>query len=236
MNDPDFVTLWKKRTRWAIPTAVLATVCFGLLAFFVLKNPVNAFDTAIHDWFVGIRVAFLNPLIVAISYTGNWQAITPVCALLLFLPKTRKRFGLPLSTAALTCVGIYQLSKRLIARPRPSRDFFLLEQDGFSFPSGHAMTSVVFFFLLAMILWDLARERDPNARFGGWSVLSLVWALLISVSRLYVGVHWATDILGGWCVSVILCIAFMAIWDVGLLSRKRVRAELAEQSRNRPAD
>ena len=226
MNDPDFVTLWKKKTRWAVPAAAFAVVCFALLTFFVLRNPVNGFDTAIHDWFVGIRVRFLNPLIVGISYTGNWQAITPVCAILLLVPKTRKRFGLPLSTAALTCVGIYEISKKLIGRPRPSHDFFLLEQDGFSFPSGHAMTSVVFFTLLAMILWDIRCEKESGAKFGGWSWLCIVWALLISLSRLYVGVHWATDILGGWCISCILIIAFAAIWDIGILSRKRVRKEL----------
>jgi undecaprenyl-diphosphatase len=228
MNDTDFVTLWKKKTRWAVPAAACAAIAFAALCFFVIQNPVNGFDTAIHDWFVAIRVRFLNPLIIAITYSGNWQAITPVCAVLLAIPKTRKRFGLPLATAALTCVGIYELSKKLIGRPRPSHDFFLVEQGGFSFPSGHAMTSVVFFFLLAMILWDLRCEKTPGAKFGGWSWLCVVWAFLIGLSRLYVGVHWATDILGGWCISCILIIAFAAIWDIGILSRKRVRAELRD--------
>ncbi|MBR5741609.1 MAG: hypothetical protein IKX91_03545, partial [Firmicutes bacterium] len=102
MNDAEFVTLWKQRTRWAVPAAAFAVICFTLLTFFVLRNPVNDFDTAVHDWFVAIRVRFLNPVIIAITYSGNWQAITPVCAVLLAIPKTRKRFGLPLSTAALT--------------------------------------------------------------------------------------------------------------------------------------
>lgn len=212
---------FKSRLKYEIPLAAVFAAIFAFLCVYTIQNPVNAFDEAVHDAFVNIRVPFLNPVIVLISYSGNWQTITAVCAILLLIRKTRRHYGLPLSCACLSCVGIYQAAKYLMKRPRPDHAYFLLEQSGYSFPSGHALTAVVFFLLLAMIIQTRSKAKDTVSKNRGWAILCVVWALLIGLSRLYVGVHWATDILGGWCLSVIVILIFSEIFKVGFASGTR---------------
>jgi len=78
--------------------------------------------------------------------------------------------------------------KLLLSRPRPSLFTPLVSASGFSFPSGHVTASVATFGFLAVLLW---REK----RFG-WAIASLVLVPLVALSRIYLGVHYPSDVLG----------------------------------------
>ncbi len=96
----------------------------------------------------------------------------------------------------LTTLGLQVSLKVLVARPRPHLWPELIPQYGFAFPSGHALASTTFYPLLA---WDVGRGW-PRARPLAWS-LAIGLALFIGVGRLYLGVHWPSDVLAGWALG-----------------------------------
>ena len=100
----------------------------------------------------------------------------------------------------LVCVlALNQLLKAIVQRPRPD-GFRLIAETGYSFPSGHSMISMAFFGLLVWMVWTYEKDR-VLARI--WSVLFSLVIVMVGVSRIYLGVHYASDVLGGFCVSLI---------------------------------
>ena len=106
-----------------------------------------------------------------------------------------KKIIYPLATAAcIINLLIYKLFKALVQRPRPDRSFWLVLENGFSFPSGHSMNGM---FCYGMMMY-LAYRNIENARLRT-GILILIGLLipLIAFSRVYLGVHYPTDVIGG---------------------------------------
>lgn len=88
--------------------------------------------------------------------------------------------------------------KAIFVRPRPDIVAHLVQVDTTSFPSGHAMNSAIVFLTLGTLL---ARTRADRATSTYLVVAAMVLTLLVGVSRVYLGVHWPSDVLAGWCVG-----------------------------------
>ena len=163
-------------------------------------------DASILIWIQdNIRAAMLNPAVKFITHLGDrglmWILLTLV---LLAIPRTR-RVGLMCMISMLIGMVITNLViKNWMARPRPYtliKDLLLMieRQKDFSFPSGHATNS----FACAWVLF----RRAPK-RFG---IPALILALLIALSRVYVGVHYPTDVLAGIVIGILSAAAAMRI-------------------------
>jgi len=96
----------------------------------------------------------------------------------------------------LTTLGLQEGLKVVVARPRPHLWPWLIAPSGYAFPSGHALASATFYPLLAR---DVGR-RWPAGRLLAWS-LAFLLALFIGVGRLYLGVHWPSDVVAGWALG-----------------------------------
>lgn len=94
--------------------------------------------------------------------------------------------------------AIQEALKLLVARPRPALWPALVPQSGYSFPSGHALAAATFYPLLA---WTWGRARPSETR-AAWGVAILL-ASYIGFGRLYLGVHWPTDVLAGWSLGAV---------------------------------
>lgn len=124
---------------------------------------------------------------------------TIVCSLWLWLAG-RWRLGATLLAVALVGRGMSELQKMIIARPRPALEYHLVNVKTQSFPSGHATSSMVFYLALALALAGHSRWKTQAVS------AALLVSLLIGVSRVMLGVHWPSDVVGGW--------AFGACWVI----------------------
>ena len=97
--------------------------------------------------------------------------------------------------------------KQIVQRPRPD-GFRLIAESGYSFPSGHSMVSMAFFGLLVWMVWTY--EKDKAMRLVWCALFSLV-IVMVGVSRIYLGVHYASDVLAGFCVSLLWLVFYTKI-------------------------
>lgn len=194
---------------------------FILLACLVKTGATADFDWNISNAFFGFRNPGLNTVVEGITYLGEWQVIAVLCLLLLVFPASRKTLGIPVAACALVSTAIRGLIKPFVARPRPDESFWLVEEDGFSFPSGHSITSMAVFALLIFLLWYCYRHEISFSKheFGKnrvmiATVVLVCIALAIGFSRIYVGVHFFCDVLGGWSagLGVAACTAGMVVY------------------------
>ncbi len=108
-----------------------------------------------------------------------------------------------------------KLLKHLVARPRPATNGELALAHGFSFPSGHALASALFYGSLALLLC----YSNANARLKTIiAVLLLFWIFLMAYDRVYLGVHYPSDVLGGFCLGIAWSCCSLALY-LGVLKR-----------------
>ena len=188
-----------KITKHPLYAALNALMSFGLAGMltYLLVSAYNMgptpIDLAVLKFMVSIRNDFLNAVVAAITHCGDTVTIVALCAILVILP-TRKKYGFPLTLAALTGLAIYKPMKHIFLRARPDVMYHIVEQGGYSFPSGHTTSSIIVYGLLLYLI----RKHCKNEKLKNiLSVVCILLACLIPPSRLYVGVHWATDVLCG---------------------------------------
>ncbi|MGL6235031.1 MAG: phosphatase PAP2 family protein [Segniliparus sp.] len=171
---------------------------------------VPAVDQQAHDWFVAHRVGWLDPVEKAISLFGSTTTVVLVTmllsGLLLWRARAPKQATFLAMTTTLSCVVLFSV-KMLVKRLRPPSAQWLADGPGYSFPSGHATLSAA----LATALVVLVLRRAAQA--WVWPVVGagVLFSLLVGVSRLYLGVHWLTDVLAGWTLGVLVALAAGAV-------------------------
>jgi membrane-associated phospholipid phosphatase len=186
-----------------------------MLTLLVYLFPVNPHDQEVSEEVQELSHAFLDRIMVLISYPGYFPRsviMIGITALVLFMKRyTREAIFVLLTTlSGVISTGI----KLLINRPRPSADLVaIVEQaEGMSFPSGHVTMYVMFFgfvALLTLVLKGFSRRLRLV-------VLAFCFFMILAVplSRLYLGAHWFSDVLGGFLIGttflVILIIFYLA--------------------------
>ena len=149
-----------------------------------------------------------------LTWLGSNAVLIPAVVVLggLFLRRRRDWRPLALLAAALGgAVALYDIAKPLVGRPRPPSSIWIGHYSGAAFPSGHATQAVAFYAALALIL---SRGASHGRRALAWSGAALA-ALVVGASRVYLGAHWLTDVLGGYAlgatwVAVLVTIALVA--------------------------
>lgn len=194
-----------------IPTFSIVAIC--LAGFFVLwlmveMGHASLIDDPVRSAVISMRSAWLTPIMKVITYMGNWQTITIICLFLLIIKKTRITYGVPLSIGALFVSLANKGIKAIVMRPRPDAEMFLIEQGGWSFPSGHAITSMFFF---GMLIWLIRRNITNHRTANVLTVLLAIPMILIGISRVYLGVHYPTDVLAGWCLGIIVIVVMSEV-------------------------
>ncbi|MFH1990459.1 MAG: phosphatase PAP2 family protein [Patescibacteria group bacterium] len=137
---------------------------------------------------------------IFITYLGNWQTIIGlgiVAFVVLWLMRKKRETGF-LAVALVSGEIIKELLKILIHRQRPDESLALIQESGYSFPSGHAVMSVIFYGMICYFIYQVCKNK--------WQriislIITVVLVFLIGFSRIYLGVHWASDVFTGWFIG-----------------------------------
>ncbi|CAN5183048.1 N/A [soil metagenome] len=188
-----------KRMYRYIPV-LLAAVFVGL-AYFATTNRTLSADNAILRAVHSIASPWLDSIIRSATNLGDPRLI-PIVGLILAIMFLRQKRDQLASSIVIGLVGVSALSavlKLVYSRVRPELWARLITEPSFSFPSGHAMTSMAFYCLALYLTW--------NTRWR-WSIgiIGAAYVLLVGFSRLYLGVHYPTDVIGGW----LACLAWLS--------------------------
>lgn len=229
MSDPS--TDKKQQTRWSRWLALLSTefiitllllfssiIVFVYAVNMVFVQKTTSFDENVFSYISQLVNPFRTSLMVFISFLGKHTFLIPANLVLLcyylFIRKNN-RITIRISALALTSLSIMFMLKLSFQRSRP--DIPLLEKvSGFSFPSGHALMSVTFYGLLIYIVW---KEIKPRWLRLSIIVLLFLLILLIGISRIYLRVHYASDVIAGFAVG--LAWLLLALWSIEKIEQKR---------------
>lgn len=162
---------------------------------------VTTYDPPVWRAFVDARSPARTVLAKIVTEAGSTLAMTILASAAAILLWWRRSRG-DAVMVAVTSIGaglLVFVTKRVVGRQRPPQDYRLVDETNLSFPSGHALVSVAMLGVLTLVA--LPHLRATWARIA--LVLgALLFAVAIGLSRLYLGVHWATDVLGGWVVGL----------------------------------
>ncbi len=197
---------WMGRNAWRFVLLFIG-VLLPLAAFVALADEVHEFEEFHFDapllWKMhAVSSPGLDAFFVFISKVGYQWGVIPADILIVLALLAFRRWR-EASFAALSFIGSALLnlgSKQFFQRDRPSLWESIAPESTYSFPSGHAMGSATLAAVVILLAWN-TRWRWP-ALIGG-----VLFAGAVSLSRVYLGVHYPSDILGGWCAAL--------VWVVG---------------------
>ena len=178
-----------------------------------------AFDAPVIEAVRGSGPRWLRAVMIDLTALGSTTVLTLATIAAIVLLATRRHWLTALLVAAATASGAtaVTLIKGLFARARPDVAQHLVEVSGKSFPSGHAANSAIVYLTIAALATQVVHGRGTRN-----AIVTLAAGLVfaIGLSRVYVGVHWPSDVLTGWTFGALWAGAW---WIAGARIRARVR-------------
>ena len=214
-------TLWRlfaALVLFATPTIIIAKIITELRE----TTPIYR-DTAFLQWFHQFSSPFLDWFAKIITNIGDIIIVVPVTVLLVaYLLYRRQRRAATFLLFGVGGAAVIGLTlKLLFQRARPELWTHLVTENGYSFPSGHAMMSSALALSIAALLWP--------TKYRWWAIgVGGFYVVIVGLSRLYLGVHFPTDVIGGWCLSFLWVLIIKMIID--RIPIHRVAAVIKEES------
>lgn len=169
---------------------VIASVLAALTALFWSSQ----LDEAVSRLIYSLRFSALTEMMKGISWLGYVYFLVPINILILIgLFRKDRLMALTIPLGTLFVWQLSEMMKKWVGRPRPDIAP-LVTETSFSFPSGHAMSNTAFYLLIMMFL--------PNNKYIRYICISMI--VLMNFSRVYLGVHWPSDVLGGSAIAMIM--------------------------------
>lgn len=149
---------------------------------------------------------FATPIAKFITNFGGAIFLITLTVILFILIKNKK-IGLSILTNLVVIAGLNQVIKRILQRPRPT-EYKIIEETGYSFPSGHSMVSMAFYGYLIYLIYKYVKNKYIK-----WiSIIALsILICFIGISRIYLGVHYTSDVLGGFLLSISYLIIYVSV-------------------------
>ncbi len=159
---------------------------------------------------------FATPIAKFITNFGGAIFLIGLTVLLIILIKNKK-IGLSIFANLVIITGLNQLLKRILQRPRPT-EFRIVEETGYSFPSGHSMVSMAFYGYLIYLIYKYVKNKYIK-----WSLIVLLSCLIVGIgtSRIYLGVHYTSDVLGGFLISVSYLVIYISAVNKFLIGKNK---------------
>ena len=189
---------------WII--CVLSFIGFAIILIKYHNNALFNFDMSIYTKVTNIRNDNLTNILKIITYLGEYKLLI-LATILLFIFSKKKMFSIYLGLVSIGSFGINFFIKHIVQRPRPNWNF-IISEDGYSFLSNHSIAMLTFYGFILYYLWKSNINKV-------YKVLSTIFILLIMIvvpfSRIYLGVHYPSDVLAGLLFGLSFLIAFIQI-------------------------
>ena len=188
-------------------SAIIALIVFSIRKPIRKHKPI---DMLIFDKIKPGINAINNKIMLFITFLGKHQFLIPANLILIFyflLVKRQNWFSIRVITIAMSSLVLMLLLKQLFQRKRPLSPL-LKAAKGLSFPSGHAIMAVTFYGLVIYIL-----QHTITIDWLKWLAIVLVFVLIISIgfSRVYLRVHYASDVAGGFIIGLLWLLLSLAV-------------------------
>jgi membrane-associated phospholipid phosphatase len=205
----------KRFSRRLLIEIGLFLICLFFFVY-IVRTVVLENKSTLDDWgwnlVAPFRSAPMTSFMQTITFMGSWYFLTPAYLLLIFYNlfyRKRRSLSLDIASIAVTSTLVMFTIKEIFKRERPLEPL-LHEVPGFSFPSGHSFSSFTFFGLLVYIIAD--SKRLPAGLKWILGISCLLIAALIASSRVYLKVHYPSDVIGGFLLCVIwLGVSFVVL-------------------------
>ena len=204
---------WFKRfvRDWLVVVLVgtTALVGFAKVGEDVFAHESTSFDGAVQAWMLTHQIPLLDTIFVWITRVGGvtGMSVLALAGAAYLWYRGHRRVASGVLAVPVVAITLFSVVKRIYARPRPLGLGGRVDSS-YSFPSGHATASAAVCCTLAYVLW---REGFIGRRTA--LVFAVLAPLLIGTSRLYLNVHWATDVLGGWSVGLFIAVLSAALYN-----------------------
>lgn len=195
---------WQAARTRTVVAVVLLLVFTALLVLVAGFQQPPGVDTGVRQWFVEHRSSALTAFFRVVTTVGSPVGVAITTAAVVAVLCARRRSTWPLLLGAVSLIGaqvIGSVLKVLVARPRPPLLGRVpgVSANGLDFPSGHSTQSAAAYLVLAVLLAE--RVAHPARRVAIRAAAGLAVAL-VGTSRLYLGVHWFTDVTASWCLGL----------------------------------
>lgn len=196
-----------KPLMWGMAISVLLVGIFAKLSEDLIHNELGTFDRVVGEFIRGFTAPSVTRVEIIITNLGSAyieiSLLVIICAFLWF----RLRHTWETVLLAISLTGAWLLNtvlKQLFQRERPNI-MFLVHADGHSFPSGHTMVATAFYGVLGYIVWLNLRNHAKRS----WYIVAGTFVLIsaIGISRVYLGVHYASDVIAGYTAGGVWAIA-----------------------------
>ncbi|MFD6101227.1 phosphatase PAP2 family protein [Nocardia salmonicida] len=189
--------------------ALMATAAVLIIALtWEVTSGVSRMDTAVLDWMIAHRGEPLTSITTVITDLGSTLSMTILASFTVGVFALRR--NLPVAAlVAVTSLGagvLVWVIKRLVGRQRPPEASRLVFEPSLSYPSGHTLGSTVVVGIVAIVLVPRITKHWVRSTA---TVLAVAFPIAVGLSRIYLGVHWTTDVLAGWIIGLlwlVLCV------------------------------
>jgi membrane-associated phospholipid phosphatase len=212
-----------KEAKWITGRFILALVLFIVVLFvfvgitdeIVLEHN-NVFDQHVSNAIGSLVSPLTTRLMLVVTFFGSANFLLPAYLVLIvyYLLRKKKRRALDIAMVGLTSTGILFLLKDIFQRQRPL-DPLIRNVTGFSYPSGHSFSSFTFFGLIIYMAWRSNASQPVKIV---CSVLLFLLATVIAFSRVYLRVHYPSDVVAGFCLSIVWLM--LSLWILHKADRK----------------
>ncbi len=223
-NSPRLYIWIKRRFSTKIPDGLLLTIgiviaslCFFIFARYaqniVTNDSITGVDERIMRVLPYIRTEKQTELFSIITFLASWRSLAFLSLLVLLLLIRKKQFpnALFYSTFVMVTEAIIYALKYLIGRTRPEQVLSLVEEDNFSFPSGHTTAATVFFGLTTYFLFK-SLKKPFSKLLAVLTFFAIIF--LVGLSRIYLGVHFPSDILASIALGSFLLTLFITFLEI----------------------
>lgn len=186
--------------------SIVSLSIFILLTILVVTNNVNWLDSAVYSAVSSLTCKPMTIFFKFITMLCETEVILILLALLFIFMKNKKLASYIVINTGL-CALLNQILKHIFRRIRPV-GIALIEQGGFSFPSGHSMIALAFY---GYLIYLIQKSKLSNTLKTIFTILLGIVILLIGISRIYLGVHFASDVLAAYCLSAVFLVIVIYI-------------------------